>query len=71
MRLGARQQLPFGALIRITQLDAHQEAVELRFREWKGTNLMHRVLGGDHEERHRQWVRLPFGGDLSLFHRLQ
>ena len=67
----AGQQVALRLRIRIAQLDAHQEAVELRFRQREGADLVGRVLRGDDEERHRQRARLAFAGDLVFFHRLQ
>ncbi len=52
-------------------MNAHQKTVELRFRQWKGANLVRRVLGGYHEKRLGQRPGLAVGGDLMLFHRFQ
>ena len=55
----------------IAELDAHEEAVELRLRQREGADLVRRVLRRDHEERLRQRARLAFGGDLLLLHRFE
>ena len=67
----AGQQAALRLGVRIAQLDAHQEAVELRFRQRKGADLVGRVLRGDDEERHGQRARLALAGDLLFFHRFQ
>ena len=57
--------------VRIAELDAHGEAVELRLGQREGADLLRGVLRGDDEERRGQLARLAFGGDLVLFHRLE
>ena len=51
--------------------DSYQKAVELRFRQWEGADLMCRVLCRDNKKRFRQGARGTFDRDLSLFHCLQ
>ena len=65
------EQGTFGGTVRIAEFDTHQEAVELRFGQREGADLVRRVLRGDDEEGARQRVGLPFGGDLALFHRFE
>ena len=65
------QQGAFGGTVRIAEFDAHQEAVELRFGQREGADLMHRVLRGDDEERARQrWV-CPSAVTWPFFHRFE
>ena len=47
----AHQQRAFGGGVRIAQRQAHQEAVELRFGQREGADLVRRVLRGDDEKR--------------------
>ena len=67
----AGQQAALRLRIGITHLDAHQEAVELRFRQRKGADLVCGVLRGDDEERHGQRARRAFYGHLLFLHRLE
>ena len=55
----------------ITQRDAHQEPVELRFRQAERAELLEGILRGDHEERIRQAVGGHVDADLALFHGLE
>src|SRR5690606_41975350 len=55
------QQLPLQSLVGITELDAHQEAIELRFRQWIRTYLVNGILRRDHEERRCERVALSGG----------
>ena len=48
-----------------------QEPVELRLGQRVGALVLHRVLGGDHDERVGQHPRGALDGDLPLLHRLQ
>src|SRR5699024_2170770 len=68
---GAGEDLHGGVLVRVAQGGAHQEPVQLGLREAVGTGLLDRVLGGEHDERRRDVVRLPVDGDASFFHHLQ
>src|SRR5690606_32454197 len=65
------QESTFGALIRITQLNAHEKAVQLRLRQGECTGLRFGILSGNNKKRLRQWSRHAFKGDLALFHGLQ
>ena len=68
---GVEQDLPLGVAIGIVDVDLHQEAVELRFRQRIGAFLLERVLGREHVERPRQIVARAGDGDVLLLHRLQ
>ena len=48
--------LPLGVVVRIVDVDLHQEAVELRFRQRIGAFLLDRVLRREHVERARHVV---------------
>ncbi len=69
--VGTRQQRAFGVLIGVAQVQAQQEAVELRVRQGVGARQVDRVLGGDDEERGRQRMRGAVDRDLVFGHRLQ
>ena len=60
-----------GSAIGIAELDREQEAVELRFGQRVGADLLDRVLRGDHEERLGQRARLAVHRHLALLHRLE
>ena len=68
---GLEQNFSFGVAVRIADVDLHQEAVELRFRQRIGAFLLQRVLRGEHVERLRQIVARAGDGDVLLLHRLQ
>ena len=56
--LAAAQQRALVGGVGVAQGDAHEEAVELRFGQREGAELLVRVLRGDHEERlgqRRRW----------------
>ena len=55
----------------ITQPQAQQEPVELRFRQGKGSLEFDRILRGHDEKRMRQAVCFPVHGHLTLFHAFQ
>ena len=55
----------------IPQLEAEQEAVELRLRERERSFVLDRVLGAHHHERRRCVMRDPVHRYLALLHRLQ
>ncbi len=55
----------------VAHRDLGGEAVALRFRERIGAFHLHRVLGGDDEERGLQRVRHAVDRDLPLLHALQ
>ena len=65
------EQGAFGRPVGIAELDAHQEAVELRFGQREGADLLGRVLGGDDEEGLGQLARFAFHRDLLFLHGLQ
>src|SRR5216684_2088322 len=52
----------------IAHFDAHQKAVELRFRQGIGAVMLDRILRGNHEKRLRQRERFAVDGDLRLVH---
>src|SRR5882762_9594869 len=52
----------------IAHFDAHQETVELRFRQGIGAVMLDRILRGDHEKRLRQRERFAVDGDLRFVH---
>src|SRR5882762_2792315 len=52
----------------IAHFDAHQKAVELRFRKWISTVMLDRILGGDHEKRPRQRQSFAVNRDLRFVH---
>src|SRR2546430_12821304 len=59
------------ALLRVAELYAHEETVELSLREREGPLVLDRVLGRHDEERLRQLVRRPIDRHLVLVHRFQ
>lgn len=69
--VGAGEQVAFGGFVGIAQLQAQQEAVELRIGQRVGARQVDRILGGDDEERIRQPVAAPVHGDLVFGHRFQ
>ena len=64
----AQEQQAFGLAVRVTQRDAHQKTVELRFGQRVRANLVKRVLRGDHKKRLGQGARFAFDADLLLLH---
>jgi hypothetical protein len=56
---------------RILDQQLEHEAIHLRFRQRVGALLLDRILGRQHHERFRQFVRLPAQRDLPLLHRLE
>ena len=67
----AEQQCALGGPCRVAQREAHEETVQLRFRQGKGAAGTDRVLCGNHEERLRQRPGGPLDGHLALLHGLQ
>lgn len=67
----ALQQGALGFGIRVTQFDAHQEAVQLRFRQGEGADLVGRILRSDDEERLGQLPGDAFRRHLVFFHGFQ
>ena len=68
---GVEQDLSFGGAIGIVDVDLHQEAVKLRFRQWIGALLFERVLRGEHVKRPRQIMARAGDGDVLLLHGLK
>src|SRR5216684_942334 len=58
----------FGFVRGIAHLDAHQKAVELRFRQGIGAVVLDGILRGDHEKRLRKRESLAVHGDLRFVH---
>ena len=69
--VGAGEQGAFGLGIGIAQRETQQEAVQLRIRQREGARQVHRVLGGDDEERIGQRMGGSVQGYLLLGHRFQ
>ncbi len=67
----ALQQFAFRILAWVTEFDAHEEAVQLGFRQREGAHLVQGILGGDDEERLRQGARLAIHRHLSFLHGFQ
>ena len=65
------QNLALGLSVGISHAHAHQEAVELRFRQRIGSVMLDRILGRDHEERLRQFIRVRVDRDLAFVHRFE
>ena len=53
------------------KLDPHEEAIELRFRQREGADLVLRILRRDNKEGLREFVRDAIGGDVVFLHRFQ
>ncbi len=64
----AGQEQAFGRAVGVAQRDAHQKAVELRFGQQIGANLVVRVLRGDDEEGLGQGAGFAFHADLLFLH---
>ena len=67
----ARQDLAFLLAPGIADGDAHQETVKLRLGQRVGAFQVDRVLGGDHQKRRVERIRLPLYRYLALLHRLE
>jgi len=67
----ALEQGALGVVVGISELDPHQEPVELGFGQREGAHEVRRVLRRDDEEGLGEPARLAFGGDLMLLHRLE
>ena len=61
----------FAFAIRVAHADAHQETVELRFRQRIGAVMLDRILRGEHQERLRQRMRVIVHRDLRFVHRFE
>ena len=57
-----------GGRIGVAQLDTHEKAVELRFGQRKGADLVRRILRGNDEEWFEQAAHFAFGSDLPFLH---
>ena len=68
---GLEQDAPLGVAIGIVDVDLHQEAVELRFRQRIGAFLLQRILRRQHMKRLRQIVARAGDRDVLFLHRLQ
>ena len=68
---GVEHDFAFGVAIGIIDVDLHQEAVELRFRQRIGAFLLDRVLRREHMERARHVVAIAGDRHVVLLHRLQ
>jgi hypothetical protein len=68
---GFEQDAPLGLELGIEDIDLHQEAIELGFRQRIGAFLLERVLGCQHMERGGQVVAFAGDGDVIFLHRLQ
>ena len=66
-----KQYLSLGGAIRITDIDFHQEAVELGFRQRIGAFLLKRVLRCQDVKWLGQVVTGSGDGHMLLLHRLQ
>ena len=55
----------------VTDRQAHQEAIQLCFREWKSAFVFDRVLGSDDQERPGQEVGYAIGSHLLFLHGLE
>ena len=69
--IDAGQQFAFVVLVRIAEFEPHQETIELGLRQWKGADLVRRVLRGDDEKRLRKGARVAVDRDLVFLHRLE
>ena len=68
---GVEHDPPLGLAVGIVDVDLHQEAVELRFRQRIGAFLLDRVLGREHMEGPRHVVAVAGDRHVLLLHRLQ
>ena len=64
----AAQNFAFGFVRGIAHLDAHQKAIELRFRQRIGAVMFDGILRGDDQKRLRQRMRFAVDGDLRFVH---
>ena len=58
-------------VVRVAELQAYEEAVELRFGQREGALVLDRVLGRHHDERFRHAIGHAVHGDLVLLHALE
>jgi len=64
----AAQDFALGFVGRVAHLDAHQEAVELRFGERVSAVMLDGILRGDDQEGLRERKRTSVNGDLRFVH---
>ena len=69
--LEAIEHLNFVGDIQIAEVDAHQEAIDLGFRQREGAGEFDRVLRRQHQEGWGEWVRGAVDRHLLLLHRFQ
>jgi len=67
----AAQDLPLSFVRWVTHLDAHQKAIQLRFRQRISAVVFHRVLRGDNQEGLRQRKGAAVDCDLRFVHGFQ
>ena len=60
----ARSLLSIG----IPDEQTNQEAIDLRFRKWIGTRLLHRILCGQHQKGLGETAGVALDSDLRLLH---
>ena len=65
------QHVDLVVVVRVAERRAHQEAVELGLGQAVRALLLHRVLGGDDDERARHVVADAVDGDVALLHHLE
>ena len=68
---GLEQDAPLGVAIRIIDVDLHQKAIELGFRQRVGAFLLQRILRRQHMKRFRQIVARAGNRDVLFLHCLQ
>ena len=69
--LAPQEDLQFLLRIGVADAGTHDEAVQLRFGQRVGALELHRILGGDDDERRSERKAGALHGDLPLLHRLQ
>ena len=69
--LAAQQDLQLLLGVRVADADAHDEAVELRFRQRVGAFELHWILRRDHDKRRVERKALALDGYLALLHRFE
>ena len=62
---------PLGGAVGHAEFDAHEETVELRFRQREGADLVLRILRREHEEAQATVARPIRSSHVALLHRLQ
>ena len=71
MAFAGQQQRALRLAVGVAQAHAHQETVELRFRQPEGAELLMRILRRHYEKWLRERMRHAVDADLPLFHRLE